>query len=307
MTPARGLLLFLRDMLAVELETRGAPRVFVSFEQTLSDWRSVAERISEGLDITWPSLTHRTTVEVERFLSPKQRHHVATGEDLEARAEVVGLGEVDLLDPRAGGRIRDPSPTGRGSTRSARSSRRPTSPSARSWPRPSSTAQASRSSSEASVRPRRLGEHDPGAERPRDSPSGSRGSGSTQLESLAELAHHAGRLRSLGAAARRLLRRPTEPAGARPAAVAGPSGGAERRSRRGNPAASSAPSPSGSARGRRDPRRRPSRAAPAPTARTSRAEPDRLDPASGGVAQLADHPARCATSAPSSGGSCAAR
>jgi glycosyltransferase involved in cell wall biosynthesis len=89
MNPARSLLLYLRDMLAVERETRDSPRVFVSYEQTLSDWRSVAQRISDRLDVTWPSLTHRTSVEVERFLSNKHRHNVATREDLSGRPEIV--------------------------------------------------------------------------------------------------------------------------------------------------------------------------------------------------------------------------
>jgi glycosyltransferase involved in cell wall biosynthesis len=89
MTPSRALLLYLRDTLAVELETRDSPRVFVSYEQTLSDWRSVAQQISEKLNITWPRLTQRAAVEIERFLSPKHRHHLATGEDLSARPDVI--------------------------------------------------------------------------------------------------------------------------------------------------------------------------------------------------------------------------
>ena len=87
--PARGLLLWLRHMLEAEFETRGHPRVFVSYERTLENWRSVAERISKQLEIAWPGLTERAEVEIESFLSSGHRHHAVTREELEARPEIA--------------------------------------------------------------------------------------------------------------------------------------------------------------------------------------------------------------------------
>jgi glycosyltransferase involved in cell wall biosynthesis len=89
MNPARALLIYLRDTLAVERETRESPRLFITFEQTLDDWRSVTERISEELGVAWPGTAHRAAAEIERFLSPKHRHNVASGEHLAGRTDVV--------------------------------------------------------------------------------------------------------------------------------------------------------------------------------------------------------------------------
>jgi hypothetical protein len=87
--PGRGLLLWLRHMLDVELETRDATRAFVSYEQLLTEWRAVMERASQQLGISLPQSSERAAVKIERFLSARYRHHSATTPELEARPEVV--------------------------------------------------------------------------------------------------------------------------------------------------------------------------------------------------------------------------
>ena len=87
--PGRGLLLWLRHMLEVELGTRDAARAFISYERLLEDWRGTLERASEELGVTLPLASERAAVEVERFLSTRHRHHNVSTPELEARPEVV--------------------------------------------------------------------------------------------------------------------------------------------------------------------------------------------------------------------------
>jgi len=83
-----SLMLWLRHMVEAEAHTRGKPRVFVTYDQLLEDWRSVLSRIGERLEVSWPRRASAIGVEFERILSRGLRHHTATTEQLAKRADV---------------------------------------------------------------------------------------------------------------------------------------------------------------------------------------------------------------------------
>ena len=77
---AKGYLVWLRNALDAERATRGRDRVIVTYEQLLSDWRGVVDRIGEVLQISWPRLSRRAESEIEEFLSPGLRHQQFIGD-----------------------------------------------------------------------------------------------------------------------------------------------------------------------------------------------------------------------------------
>jgi len=70
-----SLLLWLQYILESELATRGYPRVFISFNQLMADWRSTVARIEQALNIQWPESVEQVSNQVENFLSPDLKHH----------------------------------------------------------------------------------------------------------------------------------------------------------------------------------------------------------------------------------------
>lgn len=69
-------LLWLQHVLAAEFHSRGYPRLMVTYDQLLSDWRGVAGRIQETLGVHWPNNTEDAQAQIDAFLSGDQRHHV---------------------------------------------------------------------------------------------------------------------------------------------------------------------------------------------------------------------------------------
>ena len=84
----RGTLLWLRHMLEAERQTRGRPRVLVSYDSVMRSWESVAMDVSRRLGVHWPRLTHRTRAEIGSFVSDQLRHHEFTSKDLDRRPEI---------------------------------------------------------------------------------------------------------------------------------------------------------------------------------------------------------------------------
>lgn len=64
----KGLLLWLRHVLDAEAQTRSAVRSIFTWDQFLSDWQSVSDKISLDTGIAWPRLSDRSVHEVEQFL-----------------------------------------------------------------------------------------------------------------------------------------------------------------------------------------------------------------------------------------------
>jgi hypothetical protein len=71
----KSLLLWLCHILESEEDTRGYPRVFVSFEELLGDWKTTMERLSAQLQIAWPVSYSDAQCEIEEFLDPGLVHH----------------------------------------------------------------------------------------------------------------------------------------------------------------------------------------------------------------------------------------
>jgi GT2 family glycosyltransferase len=70
-----GILMWLRHVLAAELHSRGAPRVFVAYDAVMGDWRATVARIGAGLGIAWPRTADEVAGEMAGFIRPGLRHH----------------------------------------------------------------------------------------------------------------------------------------------------------------------------------------------------------------------------------------
>lgn len=68
-------LLWLTHMLEAEYQTRNQPRVFVSYERLLSDWRAAVADIRKALGITWPIAIEDAAPNIDAFLDTSLRHH----------------------------------------------------------------------------------------------------------------------------------------------------------------------------------------------------------------------------------------
>ncbi|WP_061934285.1 rhamnan synthesis F family protein [Aureimonas sp. AU22] len=73
----KGLLLWLSHVLAAERDSRGRPRSFMMFDAVMRDWRAVAARIADDLDLAWPRSFEEAAPAIEDFLSSDLRHHAA--------------------------------------------------------------------------------------------------------------------------------------------------------------------------------------------------------------------------------------
>jgi len=83
--PAESYLLWLRHILDAERATRDLPRVFVSFDDLVGDWRGTVDAIAARFGISWPRSMSEAAPNIERFLDPRLRHHLP----LEGRAGVA--------------------------------------------------------------------------------------------------------------------------------------------------------------------------------------------------------------------------
>lgn len=73
----KSMLLWLRYVIESERETRRYPRVFVTFEQLLGDWREAIRRIEDRWCFRFPRNAESVGDEVYRFLRPDLKHHHA--------------------------------------------------------------------------------------------------------------------------------------------------------------------------------------------------------------------------------------
>lgn len=73
--PALSNLLWLRNVLDAEFASRGAQRVFSTYDQLVNGWARVAKKAESTLDLSWPRFSERAASEIEAFLSDSHRHH----------------------------------------------------------------------------------------------------------------------------------------------------------------------------------------------------------------------------------------
>jgi hypothetical protein len=89
-SPAKSYVLWLRHVLDAEQASRKLPRVFVSYEGLLQDWRGVVGHISDALEISWPRRSAVAEVEIDKFLNDRHRHHSINQAAIYERPEVAG-------------------------------------------------------------------------------------------------------------------------------------------------------------------------------------------------------------------------
>jgi capsular polysaccharide biosynthesis protein len=90
-TPHFGTLLWLRHELDAECATRGKPRVFVSYDGMLEDWRPGLKRITEGLSLAWPRSSEETADAIDAHFTKEHQNHVANDDQLNADTRIAGL------------------------------------------------------------------------------------------------------------------------------------------------------------------------------------------------------------------------
>lgn len=72
-----GLILWLRNVLEAERESRGSKRSFTSYDGLLDDWRKELEKVAQDLEFTWPVTIGESEESIEGFLSRDHKHHQA--------------------------------------------------------------------------------------------------------------------------------------------------------------------------------------------------------------------------------------
>ena len=75
-----NLLIWLRSVLDAERGTRGYPRVFLSYDFLMGDWRGAISLIERELGILLPQHSPRAEAAVDSFLETELRHFKATGQ-----------------------------------------------------------------------------------------------------------------------------------------------------------------------------------------------------------------------------------
>lgn len=76
----KSLLLWSAYMLAAEAYTRDLPRVFVSYDDLLADWRVEVARIEAAHGAALPSLTPKSAKAIDGFLTTDLRHNPGEGD-----------------------------------------------------------------------------------------------------------------------------------------------------------------------------------------------------------------------------------
>ncbi|WP_397581987.1 sulfotransferase family protein, partial [Sphingorhabdus sp.] len=75
MAPGYSQLLWLRHALDAEFFSRGSNRVVCRYDQLMSNWFSVIDRVRIGLGITLPRNSPSVHLEIKQYLNGQHRHH----------------------------------------------------------------------------------------------------------------------------------------------------------------------------------------------------------------------------------------
>ena len=84
----KSVLLWTSYMLAVERDTRGLDRVFISYDAMLEDWRTALSSVETALGQALPRAAADAAADIDGFLNHAHRHHEASAGDLTARADI---------------------------------------------------------------------------------------------------------------------------------------------------------------------------------------------------------------------------
>lgn len=77
-SPDYGQLLWLRNVLEAERNTRDIPRLFCQYETVLSDWKALAQALEAQMDIDWPVSPASVEHQIAKFINPDLMHFRAT-------------------------------------------------------------------------------------------------------------------------------------------------------------------------------------------------------------------------------------
>ncbi len=78
----QGLLMWLDHMLAAELDTHDAKRIFITYDDLLCGWRGCLDRIERTVGMPLPRRTSTASNAIEQFLSPSLKHQKFLGEEV---------------------------------------------------------------------------------------------------------------------------------------------------------------------------------------------------------------------------------
>jgi hypothetical protein len=73
--PEVSLLIWLRHVLDAESDTRATRRTFVRYHDVLESWPSVAERLAQDLQSSWPATAAADAADIDRFVNRSLCHH----------------------------------------------------------------------------------------------------------------------------------------------------------------------------------------------------------------------------------------
>lgn len=82
MSRGKAALLWLRHVLDAEKASRAHLRSFVTFDRLMADWRESFAQATEHLRIGWPYNESEIGNQIEAFLTPSERHHATTTEQV---------------------------------------------------------------------------------------------------------------------------------------------------------------------------------------------------------------------------------
>ena len=86
---AASLLVWLQDLVSLELASRGRARRFVSYERLLRDWPAQLAEIASALGIDWPRSPDLARAEIDEFLSGAQPLEGVAATELDADPELA--------------------------------------------------------------------------------------------------------------------------------------------------------------------------------------------------------------------------
>ena len=86
-----SLLLWLDHMLAAERDTRDARRVFIRYDELLTNSRDCLDRIETAAGVPFPRRTAQASNNIAQFISVELRHHVATAETGGAHSQLKSM------------------------------------------------------------------------------------------------------------------------------------------------------------------------------------------------------------------------
>ncbi|MDO9524925.1 MAG: hypothetical protein Q7J57_05210 [Gemmobacter sp.] len=88
--PEISSLMWLRQVLDAEYASRGAQRIFLSFERLTTDWAGAVRTISDGLDLKWPRPVKTAAPAVLSFLRPASQALASGAEPPEDQRSLQG-------------------------------------------------------------------------------------------------------------------------------------------------------------------------------------------------------------------------